>query len=156
MKKMLILFVVLMCLWFRAYCPAHKQLYILKTKEECLQLTWSNVDWWLKYYQVEFIPIVKAQIWLETGNLSSKYCRENNNLLGMKLPKRRQSTAIGRLDGMAYYSTWIHSIEDYSIWQKYFYKEGDYYKFLYGKGYAEDPYYIWKLKKLEKNIKIRL
>ena len=101
MRKIIILILLLFSV--RVYGPAEDVIYILKTKEECIQLTWSNVDFWLDYYKIENSDVVKAQIWLETGNLSSKFCKENNNLFGMKLPKRRQTTAIGKLDGMAYY-----------------------------------------------------
>ena len=146
MRKIIILILLLFSV--RVYGPAEDVIYILKTKEECIQLTWSNVDFWLDYYKIENSDVVKAQIWLETGNLSSKFCKENNNLFGMKLPKRRQTTAIGKLDGMAYYPSWVHSIADYALWQRYFYKKGNYYDFLYNHGYAEDPYYIVKLKKL--------
>lgn len=151
MKKMLIV-ILLTFVFLQCIAPGYRQLYILKTKEECLQLTWSNIDWWLNYYQVESISIVKAQIWLETGNLTSKYCKENNNLIGMKLAKRRQTTALGELDGMSYYSSWVCSLEDYKLWQTYFYKGGNYYDFLYMRGYAEDPYYNFKLRRIEKRM----
>jgi hypothetical protein len=147
MKKLMLIllltFVFLQCL-----APEFKRLSILKTKEECIQLTWSNVDFWLDYYRIENSDIVKAQIWLETGNFSSKFCRENNNLFGMKLAKKRPTTAIGKLDGMAYYPSWVLSIQDYKLWQTYFYQGENYYDFLHNRGYAEDPHYIRKLKQI--------
>lgn len=147
MKKTMLM-LLLTFIFMYTFAPEYRQFYILKSKEESVALTWSNIDWWLIYYQVENIDIVKAQIWLETGNLTSKYCRENNNLLGMKLPKRRQSNALGELDGMSYYPSWIHSISDYKLWQLYCYKGGDYYEFLQNRPYAEDPLYIAKLQQV--------
>lgn len=147
MKKMMLI-ISLTFIFIYATAPEHRQIYILKTKEESTMLTWSNIDWWLTYYQVQNMDIVKAQIFLETGNLTSKYCQENNNLLGMKLPKKRRSYALGDLDGMSYYPSWIHSIADYQLWQQYCYKGGDYYDFLQNRPYAEDPLYIAKLQKV--------
>jgi hypothetical protein len=145
--KTVLLIIVLLMLCRAVMAPvAIKQLYILKSEYESKLLTWSNIDWWLNYYQVQNIEIVKHQIRLETGNLTSKYCRENSNLFGMKLPQKRSATAIGRLDGMAYYDNWIMSIADYKLWQDRYYKGGDYYTFLTVRRYAEDPFYIRKLK----------
>lgn len=111
------------------------------------KLTWDNIDYWLDYFEVEQQEIVKQQIFLETGNLSSKICIENRNLFGMRMPSVRETTAIKKQHGHALYSNYIMSIEDYAIWQKRFYDgEEDYYEFLTRVGYATEPTYIERLK----------
>lgn len=110
-------------------------------------LSWSSIDHWLAYYDVREPEIAKRQIRLETGALTSRYCLECNNLFGMKKAVRRKTTAIGRENSMSVYATWQKSIEDYRLWQDYFYKGGDYYEFL-NKRYATDIYYVSKLKRL--------
>jgi flagellum-specific peptidoglycan hydrolase FlgJ len=101
----------------------------------------------LKKHNIRHPDIVFAQIQLETGNNTSRFCKQNNNLFGMKLAKNRKTTAIGVDNSMSIYRTWQESIEDYSIWQKKYYHGGDYFQFLKGR-YAEDKQYIRKLKKL--------
>lgn len=151
MKRIAII-ILLTFIFLQCIAPGYKILSIIKTKEECFQLTWTNIDWWLNYYKVENIPVVMAQIMLETGNLTSKCCKENNNLFGMKRAKQRQSTAIKELNGMAYYHHWTKSIEDYVLWQKCYYKGEDYYHFLIRCGYATDSLYISKLKRIKETM----
>ncbi len=52
----------------------------------------------------------------ESGNFKSKVFRENNNAFGMRLPRRRTTTAIGRNRGYAVYTNWYDSIYDYWLW----------------------------------------
>jgi len=122
------------------YIPESEPLFIKET------LSWASINYWLIEYDVKQIDVVKAQIRLETGNLSSRYCRERNNLFGMKKPRKRQTTAIGRDKSMAVYSHFSESIRDYAYWQDLFYKGGDYYQFLKRHGYATDKKYVEKLK----------
>jgi len=112
------------------------------------ELNWYSIDYWLRVYDVQEPEAVKLQIRLETGNLTSRYCLQDNNLFGMKYPRKRQTTAIKRNKSMAVYRTWHESIKDYAIWQSYFYKGGDYFEFLKSHGYATDKGYIQKLKTL--------
>ena len=39
------------------------------------------------------------------------------NLFGMRLPKARKTTAIGKKRHYAVYKDWISSVEDYKHWQ---------------------------------------
>jgi uncharacterized FlgJ-related protein len=111
-------------------------------------LSWASIDYYLDLYKVKQPEIVKVQIRLETANLQSRFCRECNNLFGMKKPRKRETKAIGKENSMSVYETWQESIEDYKIWQDNFYKGGDYYQFLKSHGYATDRKYIEKLKQL--------
>jgi uncharacterized FlgJ-related protein len=95
--------------------------------------------------------IVLAQARLETGNFTSKVFRENNNLFGMKLPRVRNTTAIGEQNSHADYSSWMQSIIDYKLWQDEVVKKHRtkraYLRYL-SKNYAEDKKYIHKLKQM--------
>ena len=129
--------------------PPDHIIYIARSDYEMNQLTWSNIDFWMRKYEIRHPEIVMAQIKHETGNLTSRFCREQNNLCGMRLARCRATTAIGEYNRMAIYQHWRKSLEDYSIWQKRYYKDGDYYKFLSRHGYAEDIWYNWKLKRIK-------
>jgi len=52
----------------------------------------------------------------ESGNFKSKVFRENNNAFGMRLPRRRTTTAVGRNRGYAIYDNWYDSVYDYWLW----------------------------------------
>jgi hypothetical protein len=144
---MITLFLILINLNLTA--PATSYCYIERGKPliDVNILNWASIDYWLKFYEVKEPEKAKRQIRLETANLTSHYCKECNNLFGMKKAIRRKTTAIGREKSMSVYATWQKSIEDYKLWQDYFYKGGDYYEFL-NKKYATDIYYVSKLKRL--------
>lgn len=109
-------------------------------------LTWDNVEFWLNYFQVKEIQIVKKQIKLETNNLTSGLCIDNNNLFAFKMAEHRETTAIGSNRGYAFYPSFIASIKDYAQFQKKYYKGGDYYEFLIRSNYASDTLYVSKLR----------
>lgn len=94
----------------------------------------------LKYYGVKHPEIVYAQAVLETGNFKSNLCLEKNNLFGLYNSK-----------AIRYYrfNHWSESIESYvnNIQDRYR-PPNNYYKFLSDIGYAEDPNYIKKIKKI--------
>ena len=112
-------------------------------------LSWASVNYWIDFYEIKHPDIVKAQIRLETGNLKSRFCLECNNLFGMNKPRKRETTAIGIDNLMSVYNHFSESIQDYKLWQDYFYRGGDYYTFLIKRKYAEDKRYIEKLKLYE-------
>ncbi len=145
MKKLLLISILWLC--FQSLpAPGFVYLYILKTAEECNMLTWDNIEWYMEYYHVREPGIVKTQIKHETANLTSRFCREQNNLCGMRLARLRPTTAIGEGNRMAKYSKWQESLLDYAIYQSKYYKGGDYFLFLTKHGYATDKKYIKKLK----------
>jgi uncharacterized FlgJ-related protein len=88
-----------------------------------------------------FPDVVLAQARLETGNFTSKVFRENNNLFGMKLPRVRNTTAIGEQNSHATYANWLQSVV-----KKHRTKRA-YLRYL-SKNYAEDKKYIHKLKQM--------
>jgi len=78
--------------------------------------------------------IVLKQSILETGWYKSYSCRERHNLFGFRYKGK-----------YLVFDKWQDSVDYYVRWQKRHYKEGDYYKFLEDRGYAEDKEYIRKL-----------
>lgn len=96
----------------------------------------------LLYYNVKHPEIVYAQAILETGNFKSQLCTEHNNLFGL------YNSGKGKYFK---YNHWSESVKDYRDKVQYKYKPPDnYYDFLLKIGYAEDPKYISKLKKIVK------
>ena len=111
-------------------------------------LSWENIEYWIDTLDIKHKEVVLQQIHLETGNLTSDVCLQNNNLFGMKQPRVRETTALGTKRGHAYYNHYIDSIKDYALWQQHMYEDGDYYAFLGRVGYAEATHYIKTLKSL--------
>lgn len=100
---------------------------------------------------VAYPDVVLAQAKIETGNFTSKIFRENNNMFGMKLPYRRQTTAVGESRNHAKYTDWIQSIKDYKLWQDEMIHRAPtkraYLAYL-KRNYAEDKNYIKKIKQI--------
>jgi flagellum-specific peptidoglycan hydrolase FlgJ len=91
----------------------------------------------LEAYGVKHVDIVVRQSVVETGWYKCTNCSlDNNNLFGF----------ISSKGGYMKFDTWQDSVKEYAVWQKRFYKGGDYHVFLKRIGYAEDPNYINKLK----------
>lgn len=100
----------------------------------------------LEYYNIKHPRIVLAQAKLESGNYTSDHCIRRNNLFGLYNSKRKE-----------YYSFdhWTDCIEGYKNMIEYKHKDGeDYYDFLIRIKYASDPTYIYKVKRIENNLKI--
>ena len=76
----------------------------------------------------------------------------------MKKAKVRPTTSLGTKRGHAYYKNWEASVEDYAYYQAYkglsnIDSDEEYYNVLAQIGYAEDPNYILKVKKLAEELK---
>lgn len=117
-----------------------------------------------------FPEIVLAQAIEETGHYTSSAFNNNKNLFGMKEAKQRATTGmsadkINEIDNgifdrknskYAHYKDWRKSVIDYALWQmKYCGKmktENEYYVYL-GKVYAENPGYVWNLKRIVNGMK---
>jgi uncharacterized FlgJ-related protein len=100
---------------------------------------------------IAYPDVVLAQAKIETGNFTSKIFRENNNMFGMKLPERRQTTAVGKSRNHAKYIDWIQSVRDYKLWQDQMIHRAPtkraYLAYL-KRNYAEDKNYIKKIKQI--------
>lgn len=87
-------------------------------KYEKIELNQENLAKMIVLFEIQHPEMVYKQIILESGNLKSKLAVEGNNLCGMRLPKKRRTLALKKkLYGYAVYPTWVHSVEDYKIWQ---------------------------------------
>ena len=128
--------------------PPNQVIYIEKSEPINVLLTWSNIDAYILKIDIKEPEKVKAQIRHETGNLTSYFCLKQNNLFGMRFAPLRKTTAVKESNRMAVYRSWQESLQDYKIWQDKYYHGGDYYQFLERIGYATDPWYLFKLKKL--------
>tara|TARA_R100001463_G_scaffold136375_2_gene201585 strand:- start:494 stop:850 length:357 start_codon:yes stop_codon:yes gene_type:complete len=86
----------------------------------------------------KYPKIVTAQAILETGYFKSYSCRTRHNLFGLRYNHK-----------YLIFDTWKESCDAYLSKIQYKYKGGDYYKFLTNLGYASDPEYINKLKRMK-------
>ena len=69
---------------------------------------------------IKFPEVVFAQAILETGHFKSELFKNANNLFGMKVPKKRETLAIGKKKGnYAVFESWVSSVNDYRLWQGY-------------------------------------
>lgn len=109
-------------------------LYVINT---IVPLNERNVLAELKKQKVPHSKIVLAQSKLETGGYTSKVCKKNNNLFGIRKGNKYKT-----------YNNWKESIIDYKRLISSRYKGGDYYNHLIQIKYAEDSEYINKLKKI--------
>ena len=81
--------------------------------------------------------VVLAQARLETGNFTSKLCREKHNIFGIRQGKSYK-----------YYRRWQDSVADYKRRISSRYHGGDYCTFLRRIGYASDPRYAAKVRRI--------
>ena len=96
----------------------------------------------LLHYEIKEPKIVLAQAKLESGNYTSSLFKENNNFLGLYNSRKRQYFKFDH---------WSDCILAYKNMIEYKHRDGeDYYHFLKRIGYAEDPHYFEKVRKIEK------
>lgn len=101
----------------------------------------------LEKQDIWYPKVVLAQAILETGWFECENCSlDKNNLFGLWNSKKQE---------YFYYTNWKESIGGYKrgVQYKFFRKDyKDYYHFLSEIGYATDPQYIIKLKKIVKKL----
>jgi flagellum-specific peptidoglycan hydrolase FlgJ len=124
------------------------------------EVSYSNVYDQILETGIEFPDIVWAQAVLESGHFKSKVFRNNNNLFGMRLPKKRETLASGSNLGYAMYDFWEESIADYWLYQEYVFRKRtkmsrEQYLSHLGRSYASNPQYVSHLLGvIKKNRKI--
>lgn len=94
-----------------------------------------------------------SQFALETGWFNSRLFKDGNNLAGMKVPSRRETTATGSVYGYASYNHWTDSVDDFLLWLEYHSLGENYVEYLKRGSYAEDPHYYQKIMNIRKRIK---
>lgn len=96
----------------------------------------------LLHYDIKFPEIVYAQAILETGYFKSNVCCTYNNLFGLYDSRNKDYYRFNH---------WSESVKAYKDYIQYKYiPPNDYYYFLDSIGYAEDPDYINKVKRIVK------
>lgn len=144
------------------------------SKSASMPVSIANIEAELKAHDVICYKEVIAQIKLESGNLSSYLMKKTNNMLGMRYPVKRETTAIGLYlpesdtiitgtrdelkayagkNNYAVYNTWQEAVADYALWQKSSFKVHEKYLEFLGNVYAEDPLYTAKIIKIASQIK---
>lgn len=109
MKKVLLVLICTLFLSFNSHEITHKS----------KPLTKQNVWLAINDLEIKYPEIVFAQAMLESAELKSDLARNNNNLFGMKIPKKRSTTAVGSRRGYAVYTHWTESLKDYKLYQEY-------------------------------------
>lgn len=102
---------------------------------KCQGQTIEQVRQELQRQGVPHANIVLAQARLETGNFTSRRCKRDHNLFGIKHNGR-----------YAKYARWQDSVTDYKQRISSRYNGGDYYAFLRRIGYASDVNYQRKVR----------
>ena len=115
-------------------------------------ISYSELFFVINNLDLKYKDIVFAQALIESGHFKSDLFIKNQNLFGMRFPKKRQTTAIDEENGYACYTTWIDSVEDYKLWQQAILKNKsvtkEEYLAILGDVYAEAPNYTTVIKKI--------
>jgi len=132
-----------------------------------IPLTGENLKFEINRQEIFCADEVYAQIQLESGRLNSFLVKRANNLLGMRFPFKRTTSAIGIFlpaenkvimgtqeelmkyrseNHYAVYASWQDCVKDYKLWQQECFKLNDRYLAFLGTYYAEDAKYIEKIK----------
>ena len=93
--------------------------------------------------RIMYPDIVLAQCMVESS-FNSKIWKENNNCLGMRMPYKRPTFAVGEKNNHAQYRHWRDCFNDYAIWQLYCCKNlsrEEYFLYL-EQNYAEATSYL--------------
>ena len=136
---------IIVCLALVSWRSIHVKTEVPQFTPEALMKT-------LKDSGIYFPDIVWSQSALETGNWTSRVYVQNNNLFGMKLAKRRSTTATASKHGYATYTDWVQSVRDYKLWQKSYKIDSNtsrekYYAIL-NKIYSQNGAYVSHVKKI--------
>lgn len=144
-----------MSLKFAKTYPYKKKLDPIIEQFKDLELTKENIIKVAVYLEIEKIDVFFYQVIIESGNLKSKVCTNNNNIKGMRLAKQRFTYGIGSKSKYAVYKTWIHSIADYKIWQlqnPWLKNKETYGEYLDRRGYGASSSYGRRMEKYSNKI----
>lgn len=135
------------------------------------QVTIESLKLELKRQNIICSEQVHAQIQIESAHMTSFLFKRTNNLIGMRYPIKRQTSASGiylpesdtviigsqkdlkkyyKKNNYAVYASWQDCLKDYKIWQDEYFKITDKYLSFLGSCYAEDEQYVNKIKVLMK------
>lgn len=132
-------------------------------------LTLESLQKELNDREVICAPEVLAQIKIESAHLSSFLLKRTNNMLGMRYPFSRKTTACGiyipqadtiitgtqaelrkyrKTNNYAVYESWQDAVADYKLWQESSFNLTERYLDFLGDVYAEDSLYVKKIKQV--------
>lgn len=156
-KFMLTKYVLLACIFAgSAYTtPMNREKIEKQIKNyEQYALSHEMLAYAIRDMEIQHPEWVYRQAILESGGLCSKLARNQNNLFGMKMPRRRDTFAAGAgRNRYAKYESWAHSVADYKLYQGD--KEiKDYKSFLKSRKYSETNNYIDRLKSIKVSDRI--
>ena len=139
------------------------------TGKNIIPLTEENLRKELEKNHIICPDQVFAQIMIESGNLKSFLSKRANNIMGMRFPVKRTTSAVGiylpssntiirgsqsqlkkykNYNNYAVYECWEDCIKDYKYWQEKSFKLTERYLIFLGNYYAEDSLYVAKIKKM--------
>lgn len=145
MKKLIIVLILLLFFISPNISMVNRE-YTHQDFTEITTLNDTILYYALLHYEVKHPRAVLAQAKLESGNFKSSLFKRHNNFLGLYNSRRREYFKFNH---------WVECILAYKNMVEYKLKEGeDYYQFLDRIGYASDPNYISKVKRIESNLKI--
>lgn len=108
----------------------------------------EEVKGYIQELSIEHPSIVMKQFREESGHGSSGLAVKFNNVMGMKYPSNRPTTATGKLpSGFAIYNSVRDCIIDYALWQQAYARgleETEYLSYL-RRVYTSDEKYLYKL-----------
>ncbi len=166
-----LLLTFILCFWKNDYSSVRTDYTVKKfsTGTQMIQCTNESLKAEIATNDIICPDQVYAQIVIESNHMSSGLFRKTNNLLGMRYPFRRESTASGiylveedrivkgtKKDLMKYakanhyavYDSWQECVADYKLWQDQIFKVNDRYLTFLGTYYAEDSLYVNKIKQI--------
>lgn len=159
MKKILLLLVLFVCLIATNQFLKADELTKSKVSAVDSALTENNIYVMLLINNIKYPEVVLSQIMIESGNLTSKLCKRNNNILGMTVATKRETTALNE-SGYAKYKSWFDCIVDYKFYQDLVFSKHktmtkkQYIAYLH-KNYAKSPTYKTKLTQMSKIYELR-
>ena len=106
----------------------------------------------IKCHGFKYPDLILAQAVLESGHFKSNVFRQNNNLFGMRQPRKRYTLCKGSNLNHGVYENWKVSVEDRMIYDTLYLKDmtrTQYLKFL-DNVYCKNGYYSRTLEKIIK------
>lgn len=148
MKKLFILIALLIPLYTSVVHTSYEQAQILAMRRTDFSV--NHLHTYLSLLQAPDAKVMIAQFALETGWFKSRLFTDGNNICGMKLPRKRPTTATGEIYGYALYKHWTCSVDDFLLYLSYNGLSDGYIHQL--SSYAEDPLYHELIMNIYKNL----
>ena len=112
----------------------------------------DNLEKYLQLTQAPDPDIMISQFIVETGWFTSKSFLLGNNISGMKVPAKRNTTTSGKIFGYAKYHHWTDSVDDFLLWLQYHGLSKGYVDHLRRKSYSQNENYYSLIMKVNGDI----